>query len=82
MLAQLASEWDKLDPQRKRKWVGIAKRYPSMKADEQARVQRRMQEWAKLSPAQRSAARERYKKLEKLPREKRQTLMNEWDQYR
>ncbi len=81
VLAPLASEWDQLEPQRKRKWIGIAKRYPTMKADEQARVQKRMQDWAKLTPAQRNAARERYKKLEKLPPEKRQTLREEWDQY-
>jgi len=81
VLAPLASEWDQLDSLRKRKWIGIAKRYPTMKADEQARVQKRMQDWAKLTPAQRNAARERYKKLEKLPPEKRQTLREEWDQY-
>jgi len=40
--------------------------------DEQVRVQRRMQAWAKLTPKERQAARERYKKMEKLPPEKKQ----------
>ena len=30
--------WDKLDAQRKQKWRGLAKRYPSMPPDRQARV--------------------------------------------
>ena len=30
MLAPLASDWDKLDAQRKQKWRGIAQRYPKM----------------------------------------------------
>jgi hypothetical protein len=82
VLAPLASDWDNFDAQRKRKWIGIAKRYPTLKPDEQARVQRRMQDWAKLTPEQRRVARERYKKIEKLPPEKRETLRTEWEQYR
>ena len=82
VLAPLASDWDNFDAQRKRKWIGIAKRYPTMTPDEQARVQRRMQDWAKLTPEQRRAASERYKKIEKLPPEKRQALKSEWEQYR
>ncbi len=70
-----------MEPQRKRKWIGIAKRYPTMRPEEQARIQKRMLDWVKLTPAQRNAARERYKRLEKLPPEKRQSLREEWDQY-
>jgi len=60
ILAPLAVDWDNLEPARKRKWLGIAKRYPKMKPDEQARAQRRMQAWVKLTPKERQAARERY----------------------
>jgi Protein of unknown function (DUF3106) len=81
VLAPLAVDWDKLEPQRKRKWLGIAKRYPAMKPDAQANVQRRMQAWVKLTPAERQAARERYKKMEKLPPEKKRALAQKWDEY-
>jgi len=37
VLAPLAPEWNKLDDQRKRKWLGIAKRYPKMSPEEQAK---------------------------------------------
>src|SRR5260370_14090790 len=64
-LAPLAEDWDNLEPERKRKWLGISKRYPKMKRDEQARVHRRMQAWAKLTPKARQAARYRYTQIEK-----------------
>ena len=57
VLAPLAPEWDQWDTVRRRKWVGIADRYPKMKPAEQERLQRRMEAWAKLSPAERKAAR-------------------------
>ena len=59
ILAPLESDWDQMEPQRKKKWVGIAKRYPKMKNDQQQRVQQQMQAWAKLTTAERRAARER-----------------------
>ena len=61
ILAPLKADWESLEPERRRKWIGIAKRYPKMKAEEQERVQRRMQAWAKLTPEQRRQARETYK---------------------
>ena len=68
VLAPLKADWDSLEPDRRQKWIAIAKRYPRMKAVEQERVQRRMQTWATLSPEQRRQARENYKHLAKSPR--------------
>ncbi len=58
VLAQLKPEWDKLDRDRRLKWIGIAKRYPAMQPEQQARVQRRMEAWVKLTSEQRRQARE------------------------
>ena len=33
VLAPLASDWDHLDAARKQKWLGIAKRYPTLRPD-------------------------------------------------
>jgi len=63
VLANLKADWDSLEPDRRQKWIAIAKRYPRMKPLEQERVQRRMQTWATLSPEQRRQARENYKHL-------------------
>lgn len=81
ILAPLKADWDDLTPERRRKWIGIAKRYPGMNPQEQARVQRRMQAWAKLSPEQRRIARENYKRIAKQRVEKRQQLAERWAEY-
>ena len=81
ILAPLKTDWESLDPDRRRKWIGIANRYPKMKAEEQERVQRRMQAWAKLSPEQRRQARENYKRIVKTPPEKREQLRQAWAEY-
>jgi Protein of unknown function (DUF3106) len=81
ILAPLKADWEMLEPERRRKWIGIAKRYPTMKAQEQERIQRRMQTWAKLSPEQRRQARETYKQIVKAPPEKRSKLRQQWAEY-
>ncbi|TAK50898.1 MAG: DUF3106 domain-containing protein [Betaproteobacteria bacterium] len=81
VLAPLKSDWESLSPARRTTWVGIAKRYPAMKPHVQQRVVRRMQTWAKLTPEQRVAARERYRSLGKLPPEKRHDLKQQWAEY-
>ena len=52
-----------------------------MKAEEQERVQRRMQRWAKLTPEQRRQARETYKQIAKVPPDKRDNLREQWAEY-
>jgi len=81
ILAPLKADWESLAPERRRKWIGIAKRYPGMNAKEQERVQRRMQAWAKLSPEQRRIARENYKRIAKQRVEKQQQLAERWAEY-
>ena len=81
ILAPLKPDWDRLDRDRRMKWVGIAKRYPTMKPEQQARVQRRMEAWVKLTPEQRRQARENYKNLAKVPPERRGDLRQQWAEY-
>jgi hypothetical protein len=82
ILAPLKTDWDSLDPERRQKWIAIAKRYPRMKAQEQERVQRRMQAWARLTPEQRRQARENYKHLAKAPRPApNKDLRQAWAEY-
>ena len=66
---------------RRKKWLGIAERYPSLSKDEQNRVQQRMQEWAALSPTQRAKARDSYKEFNQLSPEKKQALKQKWEAY-
>ena len=77
-LAPLASEWDKLDNFRKRKWLAIGNKYATMKPDEQQRVQERMRDWIKLTPEQRRIARESYARAKKLDSTQKS---ERWQQY-
>ena len=82
VLAPLRADWDSLEVERRQKWVAIAKRYPRMGTQEQERVTRRMQAWAKLTPEQRRQARENYKQLAKLPRDtQHKALREQWAEY-
>ena len=82
ILQPLANEWDDLDGFRRKKWLGIAQRYPGMGFDEQQRVQRRMKDWVKLSPTERKQVRERYKDLQKAPPEQRAVVKQKWQEYK
>ncbi|MFZ6730768.1 DUF3106 domain-containing protein [Undibacterium sp. Ji42W] len=77
-LAPLSPEWDKMSELGKKKWLGIADRYATMKPDEQARLQERMRDWVKLTPEQRMAARENYAKSTQLKPEHKSA---QWQQY-
>jgi hypothetical protein len=81
ILAPLKSDWENLGPQTRRKWIGITKRYATMKPVEQQRIQARMQRWANLSPQQRAQARENYKRMAKASAEKRRKLREQWAKY-
>lgn len=81
ILAPLAKDWDNMEYVRRRKWLGIADRFPKMSPSEQARVQQRMREWASLSPEQRTKIRDSYKEFNQLPAEKRQAVKQKWETY-
>ncbi len=77
-LAPLERDWASIDPQPKAKWLEIAARYPRMPADEQARVQGRMAEWARLTPAERGRARLTFQEAQQLSPQERQAR---WEAY-
>jgi len=77
-LLPLERDWPHFDLQRKQKWVQFAARFPTMSADEQARIHLRMVEWAKLSPQERGQARLNFQQAKQIPAEARQS---HWDAY-
>lgn len=81
ILAPLSSDWDKMENIRRKKWLGIADRYPAMKTDEQQRMKDRMREWAALTPEQRTKIRNSYKDFKQLPPEQKQVVRQKWDAY-
>lgn len=80
-LAPLAKDWDSMENLRKRKWLGIAERFPAMTAEQQQRMQQRMREWAALTPDQRSKVRDTYKDFAQLPPEQKRVIKEKWEAY-
>lgn len=77
-LLPLARDWARIDSVRKAKWLEVASRFPRMPVDEQQRVQARMTEWARLSPAERTTARMSFQETKQIPREEKQAR---WEAY-
>jgi Protein of unknown function (DUF3106) len=59
-LKPMQTDWAGLDVNRKKKWLAVAQRYQAMSPADQARMHSRMADWGKLTPAQRSTARDNY----------------------
>lgn len=78
ILAPLQSDWREFDRDRKKKWLDIAARYPAMSPEQQQRLQRRMNEWAHLSPEKRRLAREAFLSTGKAPLHTRRAA---WEAY-
>jgi hypothetical protein len=72
VLAPLKKDWAQIEAHRRQKWLEVAARYPKLPADEQRRLQARMTEWARMTPAQRSTARQQFQEVRNLPDEERQ----------
>jgi len=77
-LAPLEREWSSIDAPRKQKWLKIADRYPTLPPQERARITERMDEWTRLTPAQRGEMRLRYQETQQVPAPDRSA---KWQEY-
>jgi Protein of unknown function (DUF3106) len=66
-LAPLERDWPGIDAPRKQKWIALAGRFSTLSPEERARINARMVEWAKLTPAERGQARLRFEEARQLP---------------
>jgi len=78
ILRPLERDWATTDPARKQKWLDIAARFPNLPASEQARIQARMADWARLTPEQRGQARQNFQAAKQVPALDRQA---QWEAY-
>ena len=77
-LSPLQHLWSGLEENRKRKWLAIAKTFPTLSPQAQATAQERMKEWAALSPAQRSQARLNFAQSQQLSTDEKKA---KWEAY-
>jgi len=78
VLAPFEPQWNALPLEEKRAWADLARRFPRMKPEEQARIERRIAEWAALTPEERRIARRNYRLARQLPAEDRRA---DWERY-
>lgn len=78
VLAPLQRDWSSIEPARRQKWLEVAARYPQMPVEERERLQARMSEWARMTPAQRATARQQFQEVRRVPDEERQAR---WQAY-
>ena len=67
-----------IDAPRKAKWLEVASRFPAMPAADQQRLQERMAEWARMTPAERGRARLSFQESKLLSPEQKQAR---WEAY-
>ena len=77
-LKPLERDWGSINANQKQKWLEMAARFPTLQADEQARIQARMSEWTKLTAEQRSAARVNFQQAKQAAPQDRQA---QWEAY-
>lgn len=78
ILAPLEADWSELDASRKSQWLEVATRFGSLAPEDQARMQERMRDWARLSPSQRQEARIGFQVAKKIDADARQA---KWEAY-
>lgn len=77
-LAPLQRDWNTIEASRRAKWIELAARFPSMPKEEQARIQERMAEWARMTPADRNRARLQFQEAKQVPAIDRKA---QWEAY-
>jgi hypothetical protein len=78
-LSPLQRDWNSIDAPRRRKWIEISERFGGLPPAEQARVQSRMAEWAKLTPKERAEARLNFKEAQQVAPQDRKS---QWEAYK
>lgn len=77
-LKPLEQLWPTMTAPHKRKWLAVSQNFLQLSDQEQITIQSRMQEWAALSPLQRSAARLNFAGAQQLPIEDKRA---KWEAY-
>ena len=81
-LQPLAKSWASLSNGQKRNWLEISLNYPSLSADDKAKMHSRMSEWAALSPRARAEARLNFASTQELSKQlSTQEKQAKWQAY-
>lgn len=78
VLAPLQEDWPELTVDQRQKWYDLAQRFRSFPPDEQQRVQARMADWARMTPAERGVARLNFQEIRQISQKER---LERWEAY-
>jgi hypothetical protein len=73
-LAPIYMQWNSLPEKQQQHLRHLAQHYPKLNTAEKERFSSRLATWANLTPAQRQAAREKYRAFSQVPIEKREQV--------
>ena len=82
ILEQLAKYWDRMDPVKKQKWIGITNRYPNMTPLEQQRIQKDILDLDSLTPKQKKEAQKIYQQIKNMPLKKKLKIKKKWKKFK
>ena len=77
-LAPLHKLWPEISEAQKRKWLALSVNFSDRSAEEQAKMQARMKDWAKLTPQQRALARLNFAEVQQVTLDERKS---KWEAY-
>lgn len=77
-LAPLQKLWPEISEAQKRKWLALSVNFSDRSAEEQAKMQARMKDWAKLTPQQRALARLNFAEVQQVTVDERKS---KWEAY-
>ena len=78
-LEPFADEWNTWPVAEKRSWLALSDKLPSLDPVKREKMERRIAEWAKLTPEERRLARDAYRLAKERPSD---TRVHEWERYR
>jgi hypothetical protein len=79
-LTPIAYDWDHLPAQQRQKLLKVVKEFAKLTPTQQQIFYSRLQPWTRMTQAQRDAARENFKKLQKLPQPEQAQIKHLWTQ--
>ena len=77
-LAPLHKLWPEISEAQTRKWLALSVNFSDRSAEEQAKMQARMKDWAKLTPQQRALARLNFAEVQQVTVDERKS---KWEAY-
>jgi hypothetical protein len=79
-LSPLAGQWDAFDATRKKRWIEIASHYKDLSPEGKQKMHDRMPDLARLTPQERTTARDNFRKAYSLPPEKRKEITQQFQE--